>query len=351
MSKRPQLFVLATFLQLITLVLGTSPQPALAIDKASLLHGGTLTAGNAFYRVYVQDLHPFGLGLYTATTGPAHPAGSSRSLLFGDGLPGTSFTTVHSYTTGTDYLQFLLDSFGTVTPIGTIGARTTYVLPGPPTTPDALTIVQDVKVNGTTYADSSVEVTTTVTNNGAAPVALGIRYLWDLLIGMDDGPTFLAAHPNTALLTTEGEFLAPRFESFRATDNDVNPAPPTYDVFGTVTGPAGVLPPPTAPDLLQYVAWDSAFGTAFDYTVDAARVVAISGQGNDSAVLYFFGHDSASAITIPASGQATVSASLFAQPSRSSAPALTRVGLFFLCVVLAAVGVAAVSRQRAGTCH
>lgn len=54
------------------------------------------------------------------------------------------------------------------------------------TLPDALTIVQDVNVHGTTFETSTVEVTTTITNNAGAPVALGLRYLWDTQIGIDD---------------------------------------------------------------------------------------------------------------------------------------------------------------------
>lgn len=256
-------------------------QPSLVEGKS--ITGGTLTAGNAFYKVHVEDVPGFGVGLYTITTGPAHPAGSGLNVLFGGGSPGTTFNTIRSYTSGTDYVQdtqnkssvntvVSLDPFGTATPIGTTGFRTTYMLPGPPTTPDALTIISDVKVNGTTFEDSTIEVTTDVINDGNSSVTIGIRYLWDFQIGDDDGPTFQQINPNSAVRVNEAEFIGPAFMQYRIEDNDVNPSPPTFFIFGTVTGPATVTPTP--PDLLQYVCWPDAFDTSFGYTVDQTRDIA-----------------------------------------------------------------------------
>ena len=138
---------------------------------------GTIEAGNTIYRVFVQDIpgQSAGVGTYTTTTGPDHPLGAGKNLLFGDGSPGTSFNTFRSYTTMTDYTvddfsvaeppftKVNIREFGATFPLGTTGARTTYVLPGPPVTPDALTIVQDVNVIGTTFEDSYVEVRVAIT--------------------------------------------------------------------------------------------------------------------------------------------------------------------------------------------
>jgi RHS repeat-associated protein len=302
--------------------------------------GGTVTAGNAIYNVHVEDTPGLGVGLYTFTTGPAHPAGSDLNVLYGDGSPGTTFNTIRSYTSGTDYVQdtldkasvntvIFLDPFGIVTLLGTTGFRTTYVLPGPPETPDALTIVSDVHVNGTTFEDSTIQVTTTIINNGATPVDVGIRYLWDFQIGEDDGPTFQEINPNGAVRVHEAEFSAPRFVQYRVEDNDENPSPPTLFIFGTATGPATVTPTP--PDLLQYACWPDAFDTAFEYVVDPRRDIATTASasdcrgfaGGDVAVHYFFGPDEASAITIPPGGMHVVSASLFlTAPSPTPTPAL-----------------------------
>lgn len=298
------------------------------MSKQDYISIGTVTAGNSIYRVFVQDNPTLGIGLYTATTGPDHPAGSGLNVLFGfgGGSPGTTYNTIRSYTSGTDYVQITstpsspfnivsLTSFGTIAPIGTTGFRTTYVLPGPPATPDALTIVTDVNVNGTTFADSTIEVTTIITNNGADPVSLGIRYLWDFQVASDDGPTFQQINTDGPTLVNEAQFTSPGFESYKIQDNDVSPNPPTYDIFGTVNGPSAISPPPTPPQLLQFVSWPASFSTAFNYTINPALNIADLGQGpNDSAVNYFFGPDDASAITINPGSSKTFSESLFVTP-------------------------------------
>jgi hypothetical protein len=334
-------------------------RPATALTKQSLVTVATVTEGNSFYKVYVDDSGA-DIGRYTATTGPSHPAGNGLNVLFGDGSPGTTFNTIRSYTSNTDYVQGTgvtssnpvvdLSPFGSVSAIGTTGVRTTYVLPGGATTPDALTIVQDVNVNGTTFANSTVEVTTSVTNNSTAgPVQIGIRYEWDFQIANDDGPTFQAISPNGAVLTNETQFLPPAFESYRMEDNNP-PNAPTFDVFGTVTGPASVTPTPTAPDLLQYVSWPKAVGTAFDYTVNPALDIA-SPEGDDSAVLYFFGHNSGAAISIPAGETRTVSASLFLKQAApqavgAAAPAVHGGTLLVLAMLLGGAGVWVLAKRR-----
>src|SRR5712691_5642252 len=91
----------------VAIVLAVSVPPALAAgDKSAFLRGGTCDAGNDFYQVHVQDLPRLnGVGLYTITTGPAHPAGSGLNVLYGNSEPGTTFNTIRSYTSGTDYVQ------------------------------------------------------------------------------------------------------------------------------------------------------------------------------------------------------------------------------------------------------
>jgi hypothetical protein len=64
-----------------------------------------LTAGNGFYRVYMNATRGTGVGLFTATTGKDHPLGSEQEVLHGRGRPGTSLFTIRSYTTRTDYVQ------------------------------------------------------------------------------------------------------------------------------------------------------------------------------------------------------------------------------------------------------
>jgi uncharacterized protein (TIGR03437 family) len=295
---------------------------------------GQNSAGNTIYRVHVDAG-----GRYTATTGPSHPAGGNKNVLFGDGIPGTTFNTVRSYTTSTDYTQrddsspgsgtVLLGRFASMTPIGATGFRTTYALPGPPTTPDALTITQDVNVIGTTFENSTIEVTTTAINNGSMPVELGIRYLWDYQIAVDDGPTFQELGPDGAVRGNEAEFQSPRFAQYRIVDNDANPRPPTFFILGTTAGPVTLRPEPTPPDVLQFTCWPRAQATLFDYAVNPAISVVDStsgcgGEDGDSAVLYYFGRNRASAFRLPAGGKVTVSASMFLTPTGNTDQAVTQ---------------------------
>ncbi len=284
---------------------------------------GTMEAGNTIYRVFVQDIPGQAVGAYTATTGPDHPLGARRNLLFGNGNPGTSFNTFRSYTTMTDYTvdelsveqppftKVNIRTFGTTTPLGTTGARTTYVLPGPPITPDTLTIVQDVNVIGTTFENSYIEVRVEITNHNNVDTKIGIRYLWDPIIDTDDGPTFQTIHPIGPLLTNETEFDQPEFEAFQVTDNNNNPNPPTYIVYGTVTGPSniGIVTPPTR---IQYAYWFASRATTFDYTINPNRNITIP-PNNDSAVLYYWGHNRETALTLNANGgSSSIMAALFA---------------------------------------
>lgn len=280
---------------------------------------GTIEAGNTIYRVFVEDAFS-GIGQYTATTGPDHPSGAGQNVLYGDGSPGTSFNTIRSYTTQTDYVQsssnstftvIQLDPFATTELIGTTGVRTIYELPGSPDTPDKLTITQDVNVSGTTFQNSYIEVTTQITNNNTEAVQVGIRYLWDFEIGSDDGPTFQAINPDGAVFINETQFTPPNFLAYQMVDNDSNPNPPTFIVFGTSTGPTTLVPTPSTPNLLQYGSWPASIGTAFDYTINPNTNVA-DPPINDSDVLYYFGHNQETAITIMPGASVIRSASLFA---------------------------------------
>ncbi|MEQ8674682.1 MAG: cadherin-like domain-containing protein [Aggregatilineales bacterium] len=304
--------------------------------------------GNSIYEVFVDTTQ--NIGSYTARTGIAHPitlaTGSRQNVLFGGSTanPGTSFNTIRSYTSGTDYVQranvvglnstfdvlglsfaslnpALVANYLTTETIGTSGFRTTYRLPGPPLTPDAMTIVQDINVVGTTYEDSRIVVSVRVTNTGNSNLSVGLRYLWDFQIAGDDGPVFMPSNPAGIPLVTETAFPSPSFGFFRMQDNDISLNPPTFSVNGSVNGPSSFNP--TTPDLIQYAGWTTAVGQAFDVTVDPTRVVGsgTTRTNNDSAVNYFFGATQASAINLSPGNSQTTSAYLFAiEPSANTPP-------------------------------
>jgi hypothetical protein len=323
---------------------GTSPNaPSRNRDgiKQQRLHAnqaGIQQGGNNFYQVFVLDVAAAGIGQYTVMTGPNHPVtlstGSPKNVLFGNGSPGTTYNTIHSYTTGTDYVAVSgvsgpgivpLDPSqpgitATVTALGSTGFRTTYTLAGPPSTPDALTIVQDVNTHGTTFETSTVEVTTTITNNGSSSVSLGLRYLWDTQIGQDDGPTFQQLSPEAPVIVTERSFPSPSFGFYRIQDNDGNPTSPLFSVFGTVTGPSSITPAPTAPDLLDHADWNNSVEVPFAYTVNPSMDVSTNNGTNDDAVLYYWGPTQATAIALAAGASRTFSQSLVSAEANAPPP-------------------------------
>jgi hypothetical protein len=288
--------------------------------------GDALCAGNTIYIVCVDNLG--NIGRYTAETGPMHPA-PGLNLLYGGSAqsPVTSFNSYRSFTSGTTYTQGTvaggtnINPYATTTLIGPIlaptGVRTTWVLPGPPTTPDQITIVQDVNVNGTTFANSNVEVTTRITNTGASTVSMGIRYLWDFQIGPDDGPTFQEG-ASGSVHTIEANFPPPIFDFYTITNNDFGP--PLYKVLGSFTGPSTAVPAPTTPTQLTYGCWPVGFATAFDYTTAGRDVSSLGstscvGAGSDSLVFYWWGRSATNgAISLPSQRTTTQRALLFAIP-------------------------------------
>jgi hypothetical protein len=322
---------------------GTSPSKvaprSTAKSQRHLSAQAVNQAGNSFYQVFVNADQAPGIGEYTIETGPNHPVtistGSPQNVLFGDGVPGTSYNSFFSYTTGTTYVAtdfnaapnlVVLDPTApgitaSVTPLGSTGYRTTYTLAGPPQTPDKLTIVQDVNTHGTTFQSSTVEVTTTITNNGSAPVSMGLRYLWDTQIGEDDGPTFQPLNPDAAVLLTEKSFAPPTFGFYRIQDNNGNATTPLFNVFGTVTQPTSVTPPPTPPDRIVNASWPASVDQPFAYTANPSLDVSSPNGGvDDNAVLYYWGATQATAVTIAPGASKTFSESLVSGEANAPPP-------------------------------
>ncbi|MEX1254632.1 MAG: Ig-like domain-containing protein [Dehalococcoidia bacterium] len=292
------------------------------------------TATNGIYDIFVEDAAAAdGIGVYTAGTGPSHPVTVDQStrqnvLYNGDiGDAWSSYTTVRSYTSATDYVQTVdgptsgntvsdLDGYATgTTAVGSTGYETTYDVTG---SSDDLQVTQRWNIIGTTLTDSIIELTTTVENTGSATTDVGIRYQWDIQMSCDDGPTFTpidgAGNPVGATLTTEGTFAAPTFPAYRVEDNDC-PESPLLAVFGTA-GASGLQPPPTPPELLMYADWGTAYSSAFDYTTDPNN----SGPDDDSAILYFYGATPGTAYSLGAGETVTVRAELFAGEAGAPPP-------------------------------
>ncbi len=314
------------------------------------------TGGNSYYQVAVEQTPAgVGLGVYTFATGVMHPVRASfgpQDVLVGHGMPGTSFTAIRSYTSGTDYVQrtgLTLSSGAPPTleledfvaageeaiPVGDpqnpTGFMTIYRPGGFAPAPDDLVIRQTAAAIGTTFDNSAVMLKTEITNNGAAAVSVGVRYLWDMMIGAnDDGPSFRAKGPDGQALSTATSFSSPAFSRFEITDdNDPDPcfgmgnSPfPFYAVGGSVTGPATLTP--TAPTRLAYVSWPDASGlpdkfgsvtpavNAFDYQALGMDVSTCLYSNDDTGVAYWWGNSAANKLTIAPGATVSVAAFVFA---------------------------------------
>lgn len=310
---------------------------------------------NAFYRVLVEGSRGGpGVGVYNVRTGPAHPItlrSGSQSLLAG-AAPGTSFTAIRSYTSGADYVQrsglslapgapptYTLEPFvqagEEAVPFGDpndpVGFTTTYRVSRSAGAADDLKLEQVARVVGTAFDDSAFRLTTTITNEGAAEVRVGIRYLWDLEVGANDcGPTFQARSPDGAVLTEEADHLDPPFETIESRDNN-DPAAcfsggnspfPFFEVRGSVVGPAPLGPTP--PTRLTYASWPAVSGlpdrfggltpapSAFTYTPAGADIATCDVSLDDSAAVYWWGDEEANALVIAPGQSVSVSAYLYA---------------------------------------
>jgi len=317
---------------------------------------GAVTGGNDFYRVAVEGSPAgVGIGVYTVATGPSHPITGglgTQNVLFGGGIPGTSFTSIRSYTSHTDYTQRSGLTLGAGAPLTVpldsfvaagdeaiaIGSAlnpsgfTTIYRPG--TTrpaPDSLTITQEASVVGATFNTSAFQLRTSIRNDGASPVQVGLRYLWDFQIGSDDdGPSFRQKGPDGPAVPFETNALSPGFDSFEIQDDNdpsicfgVGNSPfPFFAVRGSVAGPS--LLAPTAPTRLTYLSWPQASGlagklggttpalNAFDYLTIGGDVGTCIVSVDDTGVAYWWGDRPGNAITIAPGATVSVAAYIFA---------------------------------------
>ncbi len=327
-----------------------------AICLAAVSAVGAVTGGNDFYQVAVENIPAgVGVGVYTVTTGPLHPIVGvlgPQNVLFGGGVPSTSYTTIRSYTSGTDYTQrsgltlgggapptFLLEGFVAAgeeaipvgNPLDPSGFMTIYRPGTVAPAPDNLAIKQTASAVGATFNTSAVMLKTEITNNGVGAALVGVRYLWDFQIGPnDDGPAFRQKGPDGGPLPTDTDHFVPGFTSFEVQDDNdpglcfgVGNSPfPFFAVQGSVTGPATLLPTP--PTRLTYLSWPDASGLAgkFGPLIPAASAFTYSTLGvdvstclislDDTGVAYWWGDTSSNALVIPPGGTVSVAAFIYA---------------------------------------
>jgi len=306
-----------------------------AVSKSDFGHTAAVNAGNGIYTIYVEEGTP-DFGTYTIATGASHPAtiaaGTPQSVLFGGaaGNPWSTYLTVRSYTSDTEYTtsaspsaspgytQVDLDAYaGAVTTTSTSVTSNWDVN----TRNDSFSISQTVAVDGTTFENSRVRVTTTITNESQPNVLIdiGIRYEWDIMIDGEDGSYAKTVNPYSSWFSTEQETSTITMEQYQMVND---PANAVFYVNGSVIGPA-FSPAPTTPTKLQFVDWGSVASEAFDYTPTGQT---IAGPSEDSAVTYFWGDTQNNAIPLADGASTTVTQYLFAPTAESFPSVLPQTG-------------------------
>ena len=269
--------------------------------------------GNGIYEVAVDAG-----GDYTARTGLMHPDRTAVNVFFGGSgyQPGTTWNSVRSYRSNDEWV--LMDWFlvgptpspgftcasaddvvtPTITPLRNAGGTQTGVqhVWRIQNSTDNLRIKQEVNVEGTTWEDSVVRVTTCVENLGTVTAPIGIRFMWDWEISTQDGPYMGIRPPSPPLepyLDTEDDWPSPTFDNYEIS-NTQRPSmvSPFYRIGGTVNRPRMALGP-TAPELVQFVSWPRMYATCFEY-----GTTGIVCGNDDSAVAYYWGATPATAIQV-----------------------------------------------------
>ena len=250
-----------------------------------------LNLGNNILNVSIEsETSSTGIGTFTIKTGTGHP-NPDQDVFYGGAAenPRTSFTTIRvedalkEYVTSTNYGKtpssgYTVLNLDDYSPVATKVSDTQATITW--TTSENLLVTLLITVQGTTIADTMVEVTITVKNNDANPHSVAIRHEWDLMIdGNDDSWIRPWTDTSTPQSWTETETTwdSPSFK-FWETTND--PANPVFSIYGSTSLPS-VTPAPTVPDKIVYAAWSSANPTAYDYTPTGL-------VGEDSAVLYYW---------------------------------------------------------------
>ncbi len=299
----------------LVLSLGMVLVPAAQADKGDGSEGpGTIMVTNGIYTLSVEnETGSSGVGTYTVSTGDDHPQ-PNQDVLY-DGVaqdPWSSYLTVRDYNASKDYVSTsatpssgftVVNLDGYLDSVSEVGDEVTTTW----TTAEGLTIEQVTAIEGTDLDDSRVRVTTTITNNSEGAIDVGIRYEWDLMIADSDDSWFRERNPDSDWIYTQISYEPPGFKMFETTND---PASPIFSVFGSVSQPATLTPPPTPPTRLVYASWEEAYDAAFDYTHAPGESIY-----GDSAVLYYWGvSGDATPITLSVGGSTSVTQYLFALP-------------------------------------
>jgi len=295
-------------------VLGTGLVPE---ARAALI-----TITNGIYTAHIENTS----GSWNAVTGASHPVGPDRNLLFSGMGVSTNFSSLRIFAdSGSPTYTASGSGAGAIdwnTFVTSAAPSTTYVPAGQGYRMDwnissrSVAFSQELAITGTTYANSAIYHTVTVTNNNANSIMIGWRNLYDWTVNdpvFDDGPSNAIEIGGVASVpTTTTEFA---YTPVAGSYVRVTAAPPpaggaTYEpLLGLGYDPGFIAAlPVTLPTEYDFASWPASFGTAFDYTTSGLNV------SGDSAGLSWFGRDAGSAITIGAGQTVRFTQTIYAVP-------------------------------------
>lgn len=210
----------------------------------------------------------------------------------------SSFFTVRDFTRGIDYDNFgggnpdtttgrLSQPMGrgTVVALSDRGFRTTWALPN-------FTVVQEAEILGSTRADTNVRHQVSVQNTGSAPLAYGIRYLWNWRVAGNSISFSRPRFPDGTYTSVSTDYGSPNFQVSELTDSLTNPS---YSIYASVQGGSLGLSA-TRPDRLAVANWGDFALVPWDAPITGSNA-------GDSAIIYFWGYNTPMTLAPGASNQ------------------------------------------------
>ena len=298
------------------------------------------SAGNCFYDLAVATGAAGGVGGFAVGTGTLHPVttslGARQNVAMGGGdymNPFSNSFSIRSWTTQTDYFFdadpfVLMDDAGyqcflgrflappvvedIIRPDGqAVGVRVTLHAAE---RGDDLDVMLEAIAHGTSFEDSAVELSATVTNEGVNPTAIGWRFLLNSTLTSDEVAIGVVPPdpPDEPWMTQEQEWIAPSADHFLESVT-ATPSVTPYYYFGGVSlvGPALLDPPPSLPDRIAFS--DDVFSsvpadragpanTCFDWHTPVPPRSPLHGTNGPEALAYYW-HDTPATARVLAPGE------------------------------------------------
>ena len=266
------------------------------IWACSLMLTGVLSGG-ASAEYATNDILNLGYdgsgGLFAVQAGPNNP-NPGDSVTY----PRASFFTVRDYTRGSDYVNGRAGDPdtttgklsqdigpGTTVALSDRGFRTSWVLPN-------FNVIQEVEILGSTLADTSVRQQVSVQNTGSAPLAYGIRYLWNWRVDGNSISFSRPRFPDGVFTNVSTDYGSPNFQVSELTNSLTNPS---YSIYASVQG-GSLSRPATRPDRLAVTGWYDFASAPWDAPITGS-------PAGDSAIIYFWGYNTPMTLAPGASNQ------------------------------------------------